>query len=231
MATPIIDHRFHQSTLDVKTAPRVTLKYCEWCRIQFVCDKDEARFPGDYINLQRGAGKRAPIVCSRCEHDPKRLNFMREEAAEMELIARSLREERDRFQSSSPLRVGGTREFAKSREQSRKYARSSYWTRKTWLESLLKLFQEKPDGATAYEIACIMHPGQVPSALQSYNAPIRLRTMGIAVAVCGNQEFRDSRGRLRTRRLYTLSSQDITELTPLAGVQDSETKQFMRAIN
>src|SRR5690348_9031870 len=105
MATMIVDHRFTQ-VVDLKTSPRVTLKYCEWCRIQFVCDKDEARFPGDYISLQRGAGKRAPIICSRCENDPKRLSYMKEEAEEMEAIARCLREERDKFQAFSALRLG-----------------------------------------------------------------------------------------------------------------------------
>ena len=89
MATMIVDHRFTQ-VVDLKTSPRVTLKYCEWCRIQFVCDKDEARFPGDYISLQRGAGKRAPIICSRCENDPKRLSYMKEEAEEMEAAIRSV---------------------------------------------------------------------------------------------------------------------------------------------
>ena len=208
-------------------APRVTLKYCELCRIQFVCSKDEAMNPGDYISLQRGAGKRVPIICPRCEANPTKLLFMREEAEEMERIAREIRRERDRFQAPSPLRVGNTREAARAQEADRKHERKRRFAK--WREFLMLAFKEN-EYLSAQQVAAVMLAGGSIHYSTPIAAVMAARNAGVPIVRSEKvlQHKSLKRDRWYSVSLYTLSTQD--EPAPLTPPRDEETHQFMKEV-
>lgn len=212
---------------------KVFFKICELCGISFVTDRDEARFPGDYISLQRRAGKRSPIICSGCESGKtviSRLAYMKEEAQVMQSVVAEVRAKRERdsarlfseeklkyAQRCNPLRHQSDR---RSGERKRRFAK--------WREPLMLAFRAN-EFLTARQIAAIMSAAGNGSYEQPQSAVYAARNAGLPIVKSEKTEdtFRRGRGK-RYVSLYTLSSQP--DPAPLTPPRDSETRQFMREV-
>jgi len=192
----------------------LTFKYCELCRELFVTDSEEAKAPGYYVSMQRGAGRRHPIVCKRCSTRALDPSFLAEEAEEMQRIAREIRSERNAMQKASPLRFPTVQRTESCRRARNKWAK--------WRGPLAEAFKSKGE-LTAREIAALL--GVITISGHSAQAAVyRAKYSGFDITVVRREKVAVA-GRIRTICYYGLSTG-----APLTPPQDTVTHQFMRPV-
>lgn len=233
MITTRVNRYAIQPAVDLSGFMRCTIKYCELCRLPFVTDSDQARNPGDYISLQRGAGRRTPITCNKCSSATAQLAAAVAEMKQMSDTVKSLRIKRDadeelrrqiRIEQYSKQGSSAIRHSAQENARARDASR--YKARRTWASWRLPLMNALRDmqELDAKQIAAIMH-----MSYDVQKAPARARAAGIPLVVARVAMIPGKRrNRFYPVRMYGLSSNP--DPTPLTPPQDPETKQFMREV-
>jgi hypothetical protein len=209
--------------------------YCELCRNTFCTDSAAALCSGgELIAMQRGAGRRAPLVCPTCVANPvKALEFMDAETKVMIDVASSIRNQRTQrlaaevredqrsYQSASRLRESAVAK-SKERSNSHNHAREQ-WAK--WRIPLMQAFQSQGE-LTSRDVENLLNMKfRHPSLSIAY-----VRRAGVPIVKVRVEHFDSARRKNCYRNWYGLSSKPIEELAPLTPPQDSQTHQFMREV-